>query len=152
MSEDEVRAAFAARVNQLCDELAIPDGHGRQTALGKRFEVSPKAARKWLMGLAYPEMTTATRMCDAAGVSLLWFLQGVGPKKGEHVNADVLAVVELLDALPVDKRAAILDFIGFQVQNAGSWFTPAASARYHGAIAQLRRAGSPPAKRTGTGG
>lgn len=54
--EEKHRQAFADRLNQLLDKIGIPPkGKGRQVAAGKLFEVSQKAARKWLEGESLPE-------------------------------------------------------------------------------------------------
>lgn len=44
-----VDPAFAARVNEVCDDLQLP-AHGRQTALAQWMGLTPNAARKWLLG------------------------------------------------------------------------------------------------------
>lgn len=139
MNHEDVRASFASRVHELCDELKIAPGHGRQTALGKMFGVTPKAARKWLLGISYPEMALAVTMCNAAGVNVLWLLQGSGPKKGDKVDRPSMLLAEGLQGLPADKRLAVLDYIRFQFGQADGWFTHEAMARYMDSVDTLRQ-------------
>lgn len=139
MDEEEVRQAFAARVHELCDELGIPQGHGRQTLLGKRFGVTPKAARKWLNGIAYPEMATAVRMCEEAGLNVLWLLQGTGPKRAQREEASLVTLAEGLQRLPELQRSAVLEFLRYQFVQADGWFTNEALQRYTDSIDALQR-------------
>jgi hypothetical protein len=139
MDDDDVRAQFAMRVHELCDELGIPAGHGRQTILGKRFGVTPKAARKWLMGLAFPEMATAVRMCAEAQVNVNWLLQGVGPKKGERTDADTLRLAEGLERLPLENKQAVLEYLRYEFERADGWFTNETLARYIDSIDEIKR-------------
>lgn len=126
-------------MHELCDELGIAPGHGRQTALGKLFGVTPKAARKWLLGISYPEMPLAVAMCERAGVNVLWLLQGSGPKKGDKVDRPTMMLAEGLQSLPNDQRLVVLEFLRFQFEKADGWFTNEALARYTDSIDTLRR-------------
>jgi transcriptional regulator with XRE-family HTH domain len=139
MDTAEIRRRFAERVHELCDALQIPSGHGRQAALGRRFNVTPKAARKWLQGSSFPELGTAIAMCDAAGINLNWFLQGVGPKTGEKIDRDALRLAEGLHNLPTEQRTVALEFLRFQFQQADGWFTNEALAQYMDSIDTMRR-------------
>lgn len=139
----EIRAAFAARMHEVCDELDIAPGHGRQTALGKMFNVTPKAARKWLMGLSYPEMATAVAIALKAGVNVLWLLQGSPPKKGTRVDPQALHLAEALASLPVENRNAVLDYMRFQIGSTGQWFASEALRSYMADIDALRRQPGP---------
>jgi transcriptional regulator with XRE-family HTH domain len=138
MDLDPVRQAFAARVNELCDELGIEPGRGRQTALGKRFGVTPKGVRKWLLGIAYPEMPLAVAMCQAAGVNVLWLLQGSGPKHGDQIDPRLLHVAQALESMPKQQRDAVLDFMKYQVTQTGQWFAAEALRHFVDDIDALR--------------
>lgn len=106
--EDTIRAAFAARMNALCDDMEIPKV-GRQVALSREFQVTNKAARRWLVGEGYPEMAMAVRIADWAGVNLNWLLQGVGPKRGSRVDGRVLVLDEAVQALNREQAADLID-------------------------------------------
>lgn len=138
MDLDPVRQAFAGRVNELCDALGIEPGRGRQTALGQRFGVTPKGARKWLMGIAYPEMPLAVAMCQTAGVNVLWLLQGAGPKRGDQIDPKLLHVAQALESMPKQQRDAVLDFMKYQVTQTGQWFAAEALRNFVDDIDALR--------------
>lgn len=145
MDIPEIRAAFAARMHEVCDILEIPRGHGRNAALGRICSVTANAARKWLLGLSYPEMPMAVGLCQKAEVNVLWLLQGTPPKKGEHVDPKALHLAEALEGLPVDNRNAVLDYMRFQIGNTGSWFASEALRTYMADIEALRRQPAPTA-------
>lgn len=129
MAVSEVKAAFAIRLAELCDDLKIPTA-GRQTALARRFGVSAGAARKWLLGLGMPELDMAVQIAQAARVNVLWLLQGVGPKRGEAFDT---APGELLDAvqrLPDDDGQQVFDFIRYKIERADGWFASDKLAHY----------------------
>ena len=106
--------AFAARINEVCDDLKLP-AHGRQTALAKRMDLTPNAARKWLLGQGMPEMSTAVKLAQMANVSVLWLLQGVLPKRPGHVEIRGLVLMEALQDLPAEGRAEVLRYLRFKV-------------------------------------
>lgn len=143
-------------MHELCDALGIPDGHGRQAALGRRFNVTPKAARKWLMGIGYPEMPKAVEMCEAAQVNVVWLLQGTPPKRGQHVDGNLLGLAEAIAGLPQAEREAVLQFARFKVQETAGWYRPELLQGYLRNIDSLRQHTEAPAapatseKRTGT--
>lgn len=130
MELTDIRQAFVDRVHVLCDELGIPAGHGRQTALGKRFGVTAKAARKWLTGQGYPEMETAVRMCEEAHISVVWLLQGTPPMRGSQVDHSTAVVAEALMSLPAENRNQVLEYMRFQFESHRGWFTEEAVGRY----------------------
>ncbi len=55
MDTNDEKAAFAARLNEVCDDQQIPPkGHARQTTLAKIFGLTQKGVRKWLEGEGHP--------------------------------------------------------------------------------------------------
>ena len=143
METSELRAAFAARLSEVCDDLGLPTERGRQTELGKRFGVTPKAARKWLNGDGFPELETAIRICNDAGVNVTWLLQGIGPKRAAE-SRDVAAVGEAIAALPRDDQQQALDFIKYKIVTADEWFTAERTARYLAMIDRIGKTPKPP--------
>jgi transcriptional regulator with XRE-family HTH domain len=109
-------ADFAARMNEICADLGIPTGRGRQAQLGRMFGVTPKAARKWLLGEGFPELTQALEIADRAGVNINWLLQGIGPKRSDVIDTKALVASEALEALPDMPRHAVLQFMGFTLK------------------------------------
>ncbi|WP_052262805.1 hypothetical protein [Chromobacterium violaceum] len=89
--------AFAKRVNIVCDRLGIPPaGKNRQDILGKRYGVSQKAARKWLVGEGFPDTAISIRMAVDAKVSFDWLMTGRGQ----------MEVVEYSETTPDDLPVA----------------------------------------------
>jgi transcriptional regulator with XRE-family HTH domain len=123
-------SGFATRMNEIADDMEVPAGRGRQAALAAEFKVTPKAARKWLLGLGYPEMGMAVRIADWADVNLTWLLQGAGPKRGNRVDTKVLVLDEALRSLPTDERRETLNFIRYKLEKAREHFTKEKFTRY----------------------
>ena len=110
---------FAARLHEVCtDELRLPVGWGRESALGKRFGVTPNAAGKWLRGEGYPKMDCLIEICHAAGVSLNWLTMGVGPRKISSQSALATAVSRAIEALPPSAGVEVGDFVRYKLQQA----------------------------------
>lgn len=90
-------------------------------------------------------MSMAVRIANLAGVNVLWLLQGNGPKRGERVDPNVLAVVEAIEHLPQEERSHIASYLGFEFQKLPHWFVAEAQARYVVALDALaRRPALPP--------
>lgn len=148
---DAIRAAFANRMEIVCDELGITRGHGRQTALGDRFHVTAKAARKWLLGMSYPEMPTALAICQAAKVNVNWLLQGVPPMRGDRVDPRTYALANAVESLPDDKRRAVLDHLRYQFERSEGWFAAEEIKRYLHQLDALDQRPSDAASSAGSG-
>lgn len=142
MDLTETRAAFVARLNDVCDEMGIPRERGRQTALGKRFGVTAKAARKWLVGEGYPELELAIRIANDAQVHVTWLLQGVGPKRITPSAASA-AVGESIAELPVDDRQQVIDFLRYKFERADGWFAAEKLSRYMDMLDKFARSKPP---------
>lgn len=153
MTPPDILSAFSERVHKMCDELGIPEGHGRQTQLGKMFGVSAKAARKWLTGIGYCELPLAVAMCNKAKINVLWLLQGTPPMRGDHIPEDTLGLVYALEDLPAEQRNLVLEYARFQLQAVPDWFSPETLRRHLATIDKIRARPGPEAvsrKRTGT--
>lgn len=82
MEIDHEKAAFSARLNEICDEMNVPPkGQARQTTLARIFDVTQKGARKWLEGEGYPALDMARRIAVWSNVCIEWLLSGRGPKR-----------------------------------------------------------------------
>lgn len=123
-------AGFASRMNEICDDKELTADRGRQAALAAEFKVTNKAARKWLLGIGYPEMAMAVRIADWAGVNLTWLLQGAGPKRGNKIDVKSLVMDEVLRSLPASERRETLDYIRFKLDRAKASFTSEKLERY----------------------
>ncbi|MEO8806608.1 MAG: hypothetical protein ABI433_11025 [Burkholderiaceae bacterium] len=92
---------------------------GRQTKLGKQFQVSQQAARKWLDGRAYPETGTVISIANWAGVNVNWLLQGAGPKRGDKVDMKAAVIDEAIKALPRELGLDLVDNLRSKLERAG---------------------------------
>lgn len=55
VAEIDVKQQFAARLHALCDDMQLPRGRGRQSALAAKFGVSPNADRTHSVTLDLPQ-------------------------------------------------------------------------------------------------
>lgn len=115
MKNAEVKSAFAQRLNELCAESDdIPKKYeGIQVALGKRFGVSQKAARKWLEGEGMPTFAKCIEIAKWGKVHTEWLLTGRGPK---YLEPEESTPENGLSELPEHVLAPTLDFIRYQVE------------------------------------
>jgi hypothetical protein len=134
------RAKFAARMAEVCADLGIEPGHGQQAALGRLFGVTPKAARKWLMGEGFPEMAMALRICEKADVNVNWLLQGVGPKRGDKVAVRAMVLDEVITELPDTSRQSVLDFVGYTLEKSDGVFVGERLVRYMKMLDSFKKA------------
>jgi hypothetical protein len=114
MDEPE-KNAFSARLNELCDEpqFGIPAaGKGRQVQLGKLFQVSQNAARKWLVGDGMPKPTTLERIARHFRVNTEWLRAGIGSKRQDDgmivTDPDLIRLVQIGQSLSRQERAAYI--------------------------------------------
>jgi transcriptional regulator with XRE-family HTH domain len=98
---------FAKRLNQICDDMAIPPkGQGRQTGLAAKFSVTQRAALKWLEGESYPTIDHARELAQWAGVRFEWLMTGIGDKHYQTTYNDpaIERVVELMKIMEPENR------------------------------------------------
>lgn len=126
---DKKRLEFAERLRDICEDMQLVE-RGRQTRLGKMFGVSQQAARKWLDGLTYPEMDTIVAIADWAGVNVNWLLQGVGPKRGNRVDAKVLLLDEAVHSLGPELGADLIDNLRAKLVRVGRLSAEEPKSRY----------------------
>lgn len=106
MDQPDIKAEFALRLNEVCDDKKLPAKYaGRQSALAALFNVSQKGARKWLEGESMPTMDTSIKIAIWGEVSIEWLLTGRGRKelnlsKKTGIPSDILPLVENWARLP----------------------------------------------------
>jgi transcriptional regulator with XRE-family HTH domain len=137
--KSDVLSAFADRLNELCDDWGLPT-HGRQTHLGAKYHVTPNTARKWLLGLGFPEMELCIQIANDAGVNIRWLLQGEGLKKGEKADPAAEMLKEAIEEMPDQMRQASFDFIGYQLNKADGFIAPGKLASYMKLLERLKGA------------
>lgn len=106
MGNDQERDAFAARLNELCDDMGLPPkGEGRQVALASKFGVSQKGARKWLEAESMPQTQKIIEIAKWADISTEWLLSGRGKKRldaptlTEFTSEQIARVVQVMEGL-----------------------------------------------------
>lgn len=118
METNPVLAQFAQRLNEVCDDMGVPE-QGRQSGLARKVSelagktYVPNAVRKWLNGLGMPELSMAIRLANWAGVSVTWLLQGTEPKRGAAVPMSAVIFDEAMRELPADAARSIVNHILF---------------------------------------
>jgi transcriptional regulator with XRE-family HTH domain len=127
MNDDTIKA-FARRLREICEDMGLPSERGLQTRLAREFKVSPNAARKWLLGEGMPELDLAIEIANWANVSVLWLLQGTGPKRGNTVETKSLVLDEVFAQLPGEDEMQVVDYIRYKIERGGRHI---ASERLH---------------------
>ncbi|MDN7490550.1 hypothetical protein QZM35_22830 [Burkholderia sp. AU45274] len=100
MVTDDEKQAFSARLNRILDEIdGYPKkGGGRQVKLGKDWDVTQKAARKWLEAESIPELTRLMSMARRYGVNFEWLTTGRGEPTYIGVNISQEGNSQRIDA------------------------------------------------------
>lgn len=111
---------FADRLRQTLDRARFAPGRGRTGALADRYAVSRETARKWLAGLALPELARIIELAKDFDASLEWLATGRGHVQ-LRVGEDSAVYRRLTDSedrlldvfrkLPEAKRRLLLDFL-----------------------------------------
>lgn len=129
-TESDVLQGFAARMHEICDDMGVVAGRGRQTELGGIFSVNAKSARKWLQGIGYPEMSMAVRIANWADVNVVWLLQGYGLKRGTRIDGKALVLDDAIHALPPELGADLIDNLRAKLIRAGRLAAEPEPSRY----------------------
>jgi transcriptional regulator with XRE-family HTH domain len=111
---------FAGRLRKALDRTDFTPGRGRTSALSARYAVSRETARKWLTGLALPELPRIIELAKDFDVNLEWLATGRGPITPGVSETSALYrrlsenESHLLDAfrkLPESKRQLLVKFL-----------------------------------------
>ena len=128
--DKDVLAGFAERMHEICDDMGLPAGRGRQSAMAAEHGVTNKAARKWLLGLGFPELVLAFRIANWADVNLTWLLHGSVPKRGNRVDTKALVLDEAIRRLPPDMGIDLVDNLRATLERIGKLTAQEPSPRY----------------------
>ncbi len=82
-------------------------------------------------------MGRAVELADYLGVSVLWLLQGVGPKFAAKTDENSRLVGEAAAGMPPDARGRVLNYLQAEITMHKGWFARESEARYLRAIEQL---------------
>lgn len=112
---------FSKRLHVALDLGGVSAGRRRNTELADIYGVSRETARKWLSGVALPELD---RMIDIAmrfGVSMEWLSTGRGSPRVESsvrephasyvADRDEAKLLGVIRMMPKTKRAALLELL-----------------------------------------
>lgn len=137
-AKSDVLSGFAERMNELCEDWQMPEAK-RQTLLGTKFKVTPNTARKWLLGLGFPEMEMCIQIAKEAEVNIRWLLQGEGLKKGDKGDPSAETLKSAIDDMPQEMRQASFDFIEYQLTKADGFIPAAKLANYIKLMERLKK-------------
>lgn len=130
MPTTSTQTGFVARLKEVCDDMGLPPGHGRQTALARQFGVTQGATKKWLGGGAYPTLGKIVQICEWSNTNVNWLVMGAGPKTNSGVDIKTIVLGEAIEAMPPDDRQQVLDFMAFKFERSGDMFVGERLARY----------------------
>ncbi|MCD9004670.1 helix-turn-helix domain-containing protein [Luteimonas sp. XNQY3] len=114
---------FSRRLHWALDQARFETGRGRASALAARYAVSRQTARKWLSGLAMPELARMLEMAADFHVSFDWLATGRGgadvkrvadaalPPYGLPISEREMKVVFALRRLPPRQQRAFMELI-----------------------------------------
>jgi transcriptional regulator with XRE-family HTH domain len=68
--------AFAGRLRKALDAINFPSDRARAGALADKYAVSRETTRKWLLGLALPELPRIIEIAQDTGASFEWLATG----------------------------------------------------------------------------
>jgi transcriptional regulator with XRE-family HTH domain len=112
--------AFAERLRHMLDRADFPSGRARTGALADRYAVSRETARKWLTGLALPELTRIIELAKDLDASFEWLATGRGNvqlRVGDtaatyrHLTDNQERLLIAFGKLPEAKRKLLLEFL-----------------------------------------
>ncbi len=112
--------AFAERLRYMLDRADFPAGRGRTGALADRCAVSRETARKWLTGLALPELARIIELAKDFDASFEWLVTGRGSVRlrvGDtaatyrHLTESQERLLTAFGKLPEAKRKLLLEFL-----------------------------------------
>jgi hypothetical protein len=76
MARAKPYAAFADRLQIICDEVGVVAGHKRVTTVATQFCVARETARLWFAGYSLPEPPRLIAIAEQYRCSLDWLLMG----------------------------------------------------------------------------
>lgn len=108
---------FARRLHQALDFVGFDRGRLRTGKLAAHYDVSRETARKWLSGLALPELERLIALSVHTAVSFEWLATGrgdmtttrLGIRDGDHaayMDRDEARLIGLVRQLPPNARKA----------------------------------------------
>lgn len=119
MSRSPPHAAFANRLQLVCDEAGVPGGRHRVTAVATHFGVARETARLWFAGRALPELSRLIEIAKEYRCSLDWLAMGratpsrVGEKASDYeaLSPQERRVITAMRGLTAKRRSGLVAFL-----------------------------------------
>ena len=112
---------FADRLQQALDYAGFPGDSERIGRLAEEYDVSRGTARKWLRGLALPELQRMLQLAVQQRISFEWLATGRGTLEGvnlhvrepsgKYEDAEELRLIGAVRKLSRKKRRALLQLL-----------------------------------------
>lgn len=112
---------FARRLHRALDLAGFAQGRSRTGALSRHYDVSRETARKWLSGLALPELERMIALAVNHNVNFEWLATGRGHMRSDdlgvrepapsYVDREEMIICSLIRQLSPKRRRAILDLL-----------------------------------------
>lgn len=112
---------FADRLDKALDYAGFPAGPVRIGQLAEQYGVSRETARKWMRGLALPELERMLRLAVQQRISFEWLATGRGTLEGvnlqvrepsgKYEDAEELRLIGAVRKLSRKKRRALLQLL-----------------------------------------
>lgn len=112
---------FAERLGKALDYAGFPGGAVRIGQLAEQYGVSRETARKWMRGLALPELERMLRLAVQQRISFEWLATGRGTLEGvnlhlrepsgKYEDAEELRLIGAVRKLSRKKRRALLQLL-----------------------------------------
>ena len=108
---------FARRLHQALDFAGFDRGRSRTGKLAAQYEVSRETSRKWLNGMALPELDRMIGLSVQTGVSFEWLATGrgemggtfkVSEDVGPYGDKDTLRLIGVVRQMSPVRRSALL--------------------------------------------
>lgn len=112
-------AEFARRLTWTLDAAGFPVGRRRTGALSEQHDVSRETARKWLGGLALPELERLIELAVHYRVSVEWLVTGRGEPQDvrlsvkdvtlKYADPDEARLLDIIRTLSRRQRRALIE-------------------------------------------
>lgn len=114
---------FAGRLHKALDRARFPADRARTGALANRYAVTRETARKWLAGLALPELERMITLATDFRVAFEWLATGRGTPDvdtgkvvreitGTYGDDTLQKLHAWLDTLTDEQRKGLIQFLG----------------------------------------
>jgi len=100
----DIYAAFAKRLEQICDEKGLPK-RGRQAELARMCSIKPSSVNKWFSAVSLPDPENLLKIADWAGTTVDWLVYGRGTRSpAQIVDPRISHVVKILTQMEDHQR------------------------------------------------